>query len=142
MGRQAKKLPLTIEEMAELEIGYKSSSSETFRRRCHIILLKNEGRTSKDIGKILRITDQAVNNWVKRYKSEGINGLYTKPGRGKKPILSVDIDGEKVKEVIKEERQRLKYAKILIEEKLDKEFSLSTLKRFLKNLSAHGSASA
>ena len=30
----------------------------------------------------------SVNSWVKRYKSEGIKGLYIKPGRGKKPFLN------------------------------------------------------
>ena len=50
-------------------------------------------------------------------------------------------DEKKVKALVKKERQRLKHAKEDLEKELGKEFSLKTLKRFLKNLSADGNAS-
>jgi hypothetical protein len=66
--------------------------------------------------------------------------LKTKPGQGRNPILDVKKDEAKVKAIIKTERQRLKLAKEKLEKELGKTFSLPTLKRFLKNLSADGNA--
>ena len=142
MGRKPKPLHLSDAERAELEKGIKSRKASTFSRRCHIILLKSEGRSSKDIAQIFDITDQAVNNWVKRYRKSGIAGLQTRPGRGRKPILNKEEDEAKVKAAIKKERQRIKHVKEELEQELNKKFSVLTLKRFLKNLSADGNESA
>lgn len=71
----------------------------------------------------------------------GLQGLHTKPGQGRKPILDKEEDGARVKAAVKKERQRLRHAKAGLEGELGKEFSLKTLKRFLKNLSADGSTS-
>lgn len=138
MGRKAKKIDLTQAARSALENGYKRSKSSTFSKRCHIILLKSQGRSSEEIAKIFGITIQPVNSWVKRYEKQGIEGLTTKPGRGRPAIFDTQRDEAKVKEVVKKERQRLKRAKEILETELDKKFSLLTLKRFLKNLSADG----
>ena len=78
----------------------------------------------------------SVNNWLNRYEAERIAGLFTKEGRGRKPLLDEGQDAAIVREVIVEERQRLKQAKELLEEKLNKRFSGKTLRRFLKSLTA------
>ncbi|MCP4884185.1 MAG: helix-turn-helix domain containing protein [Flavobacteriales bacterium] len=136
MGRKSKKIALTDSERIALEKGYKSSKSKTFSQRCHMILLKSQGRTSQEIADIFGITFQPVNSWVKRYLESGIEGLKTRPGQGRKPILDKVQDGEKVKAAIKKERQRIKLAKEDLENDLGKKFSVLTLKRFLKNLGA------
>jgi transposase len=141
MGRKSKVIKLTEQERLELEKGYKNSKNAQFSRRCHIILLKSEGYTSERIAAIFQITIQPVNKWVKRYEAFGAQGLRTKPGQGRRPILGEEQDGAKVRAAVKEERQRLKFVKEELERALDKEFSLLTLKRFLKNLSADGNAS-
>lgn len=124
-----------------LETGYKSSGSAVFSRRCHILLLKSQALSSKQIASILGITDQSVNNWVKRYSSKGIESLKTKPGQGRKPILDKGQDAAKVRMTVEQERQRLKVAKDLLGHELNKDFSLLTLKRFLKSLAAAGNGS-
>ena len=136
MGRRAKKIDLTEAERTALEKGFKSSSSKSFSQRCHMILLKSQGRTSQEIADIFGVTFQPVNSWVKRYLESGIEGLKTRPGQGRKPILDKVQDGEKVKATIKKERQRIKLAKEELENDLGKKFSVLTLKRFLKNLGA------
>lgn len=141
MGRQAKRLILTNEEQAVLERGYKHSKSVSFSRRCHMVLLKGQGRTSEEIAQIMGTTIQPVNRWVNRYEAQGIAGLQTKPGQGRKPILDENQDQDKVRAIVKKERQRLSHAKEELESALNKKFSLSTFKRFLKNLSADGNAS-
>jgi len=140
MGRRAKSIKLTSEQRTVLEEGYKKGKA-TFSRRCHMILLKSENRTSLEVANIVGTNQISVNGWVNRYLAEGIDGLKTKPGRGRKRILDVQKDEKKVKAAVKRERQRLKLAKADLEKDLGKEFSLKTLQRFLKNLSANGNAS-
>lgn len=140
MGRKAKFIELSTDQRAELEKGYRSGTA-TFSRRCHMILLKSENRTSKEVADIIGTNQISVNGWVKRFQTEGISGLKTKPGRGRKRILNEQLDGKKVKAAVKKERQRLKHAKDELEKDLGKTFSLKTLHRFLKNLSADGNAS-
>lgn len=127
---------LTTKAKSELEHGYQNGKKAAFRKRCHIILLKADDRTSKDIGKIVGLHEISVNSWLNRYEAEGISGLHTKPGRGRKPILDERTDKETIKQEVQKERQRLKKAKEILEEKLQKEFSESTLKRFLKTITA------
>lgn len=139
MGRKAKSIKLNSTQRAALENGYKTGK-RTFSKRCHIILLKSTDRTSKEVAEIVGTNPISVNSWVKRYEQSGIKGLHTKSGQGRKPILDKKQDKEKVKKAVKAERQRLKRAKDELEKSLNKTFSLKTLKRFLKNLSANGSA--
>lgn len=134
MGK-IKVIELTKEQRLELEEGYKNGKRHSFRQRCQIILLKSEKRTSLDIKSILGCCEMVVNEWVNRYQSEGLKGLHTRTGRGRKPILQA-VDLGLVKEAVKENRQRLSRAKAELEESLGKEFSLSSLKRFLKKTTA------
>jgi transposase len=130
MGK-TKVIELTKEQRRELENGYRNGKSHSYRQRCQIILLKSEKRTSLEITSILGGCEMVVNNWLQRYESEGINGLQTRKGRGRKAILQAQ-DLEQVKEAVKQSRQRISVARAELEESLGKEFSTSSLKRFLK----------
>jgi transposase len=130
MGK-IKVIELTKEQRVELENGYKNGKTHSFRQRCQIILLKSEKRTSLEIEGILGCCEMVVNNWTKRYESEGLKGLQTRAGRGRKTILQA-VDLEQVKEAVKANRQRISVARAELEESLGKEFSMSSLKRFLK----------
>lgn len=120
----------------ELEKGMRSGTSHAFRQRCQLILLKSEGRKAEEVADILKIHPVVVGTWLKRYEQEGIAGLLTKPGRGRKPILNKEQDVALVREAVEQERQRLSQAKLIVEEQLQKDFSLKTLKRFLKSITA------
>jgi len=135
-----RRITLSGEERSVLIKGYQQGRSAAFRKRCHAILLKSDGRTSKEVGSILGMHQVSVNNWLTRYEQKGIAGLKTKPGRGRKAILDQDRDQAKVRAMVQQERQRLKLAKEALEEALGKQFSLKTLKRFLKNVAADGNA--
>ncbi len=123
---------LDEKQRAELEKGWRESDNHTFRQRCQLILLKSEGRISTDIAGILGCCEMVVNNWVKRFEAEGIKGLKTRPGRGGKAILRVEIDLEQVRAAVQKHRQRLAVAKAELEEQLGKQFSEKTLSRFIK----------
>ena len=135
MGRVIK-IELNDHQRKELEKGYRSGKSHTFRTRCQMVLLKSEGRKSQEIADFLGFCQQAVNLWLNRYKLEGINGLLVRAGRGRPSILSAEADFEAVKEAVKRHRQRISIARAELEESLGKEFSKKTLERFLKNLTA------
>lgn len=136
MGRPVKVLKISASDKLALEEGYKYSPKASYSRRCHIILLKSKTLSSQQIADIFGITKQSVNNWVKRFESKGLEGLKTKTGQGRPRIFNKTQDAEKVKKIVKAERQRLKLAKAELETELDKEFSLRTLNRFLKLLAA------
>lgn len=134
-------IELSVAQQQELEQGYRSGESHTFRQRCQLVLLKSEGRTSEQVGQLLKMHPVTVNNWLSRYQAEGIAGLATKPGRGRKPVFEPARDLEQVRKAVVEERQRLSQAKLMLEQQMGKAFSLKTLKRFLKKLSAATNAS-
>jgi transposase len=127
-----KVITLTPEEQTALERGYRTGQSAAFRKRCQMILLKSQSRTSQDVARIVGCCEMVVNNWMVRYQEEGIDGLHTKPGRGRKAILDSQTDLEQVREVVRGNRQRLRVAKADLEEALGKSFSDKTLRRFLK----------
>ena len=117
-----------------LEQGARTGKTACFRTRCEVILLKAMGFTSEEVGKFTAMTDVSVNAWTNRYKEEGIDGLKTKPGRGRKAVLNVEADKEIVLQAIKANRQRTQTAKAAGEQETNKSVSLSTFKAFLKVL--------
>lgn len=124
-------IQLSAAERAALERGYQHGTSHAFRRRCQMLLLKSQGRTSSQVAEIVGVCEMSVHNWVHRYQDQGIAGLETKPGRGRKAILQ-ESDLESVREVVAEHRQRLSVAKAELEQVLGKSFSQETLTRFVK----------
>jgi transposase len=134
MGRPSKKLELTSEQEKGLKRGYEAGKGHAYRKRCQMMLLKSEARSSEDIAKIVDSCEMSVNGWINRYEAEGIQGLQTKPGRGRKAILDATTDDAKIKEVVQANRQRLSVAKAELEEALEKQFSQKTLERYIKNV--------
>ena len=134
MGRIIK-IELNDNQYQELENGYRNGKSHSFRTNCQIVLLKSEGRKSKEIASFLGITEQKVNRWLWRYKQTGLQGLEIRQGRGRPPILQTE-DTASIKEAVRKHRQRISQAKVELEKSLGKEFSQKTFVRFLKNLTA------
>ena len=124
-----------------LQRGYEQGHSATFRKRCQMILLKSGGRTSSEIGQIVGSCEMSVHNWVHRYQQEGLAGLQTKPGRGRRAILQ-ECDLEAVQAAVKEHRQRLSVAKAESEQTLGKSFCRKTLADFVKKTVASINESA
>ena len=129
-------LTLTDEERAALEQGSRHGPSHAFRTRCRMILLKADRLPSAQVAEQIGCCMIAVNGWVKRYQGEGIGGLKTKQGRGRRAILDDQSDLEQVRAAVQSHRQKISLAKAELERELGKEFSTTTLKRFLKNIAA------
>jgi transposase len=73
----------------------------------------------------------SVNNWVSRYNRDGIAGLQTQSGRGRKPILSQVEDKAGILSAIKANRQRMRTAKAQWEAESGKKVCDTTFKAFL-----------
>ena len=106
--------------------------------RCRAVLLKSSGLTSKAIGEQTEMTHISVNSWVKRswvkrFESEGIKGLETRSGRGRKPIMDCS-DEEAVRIAIENDRQSVRKAKEAWQQATGKEASESTFRAFLSAL--------
>ncbi len=108
--------------------------ANTFRMRCQIMLLKSERRTSAEVADIVGCCEMVVNNWLQRFETEGVEGLRTKPGRGRRAILDAEKDLAQVKEAVGRSRQRISVAKAELETALHKTFSTKTLERYIKNM--------
>ena len=57
-------------------------------QRARILLLRSEGKTQTLTAIILKIALKTVWTWEHRYLESGLDGLYDKPGRGRKPSFS------------------------------------------------------
>ena len=79
----------------------------------------------------------SVNFWVKRFIQEGISGLQTRPGRGRKPIMDC-TDEEVVRKAIEQDRQSVRKAREAWQKATGKEASNVTFKRFLSALAVVG----
>ncbi len=135
MGK-TKVIQLNEEQRAELEKGYKNGKSHVFRTRCRMVLLKSDGRTSVEVADFLGGCEVVINNWLKRYEKEGVEGLRTRAGRGRPPILSQQNPEhlEKVKAEIEKHPNSVKTVVAKLEEDLALAMHPETLKRFLKKM--------
>jgi hypothetical protein len=122
---------LSEQDRAALEKGYKQRKTHAFRQRCLMILLKADKKTPKQIGGQLGCCLVPVSLWVKRYQSEGIEGLHIKEGRGRPAILRKGSDFSAARAAVQVNRRRLSAAQETPQAELGKPFSPLTRKRFL-----------
>jgi len=135
VARLSKRIEINESSKTSLQNTQRTDKRHCIRQRCQMILLKTEGYSSYEIGKIVGSCEASVNSWVRRYEKSGIEGLYTKSGRGRKAILQQGHTAI-IRSAVTQERQRLSQAKAIIEKELNKEFSQKTLTRFLKVITA------
>ena len=130
---KATRIELSEAQRAELEKGYRKGERHCFRMRCLAVLLKSEGLSSAKVGERVEMNEHTVNSWVKRYREEGMKGLETRPGRGRKPIMDC-TDEDAVRRAIEQDRQSVDKAREAWQQATGKEASESTFKRFLSAL--------
>ena len=103
------------------------------------------GRTSHDVGQIIGLCHVRVNSWTRRYREEEIEGLKTKPGRGRKPLLDLARDEDSGRAAVQANRQRITLAKAEWEAQRasgSPAVGRDTFRAFLKALVADTNASA
>jgi hypothetical protein len=103
-------LTLTESDWNKLTIDFRNGESHCFRMRCRCVLLKSEGLSSARVGEQTEMTARSVNGWEKRFESEGVKGLYTPPGQGRKPVMDCS-DGDAVRKAVESDRQSVRLAR-------------------------------
>lgn len=110
--------PLSNEQKKDLVELYRSTTVPRLRTRAQIILLAAEKHlVACEIAEIVRMSDQAVRSWLKRYQAEGVEGLKDMPRTG----TPTKVTGEYIEKLIAAVRRRPR--------SLDLPFSLWTLQR-------------
>ncbi len=127
---------LTEAEFVTLQEGHKNGSKFQFRNRCQCLVFSHQGRTVSELAQFFEVSKITIYGWFDRWNSGGIRGLMDKPGRGRKPILSLQNPThiEQVRSAVKKNAQSIKAMVAQLETSLETEMSVDTLKRFLKNL--------
>ena len=89
-GMQALHLPpQSPEAPAALDTLYQTTRDVRLRTRAQIILLAAEQHLrAHEIGAIVRLDEQTVRRWLKRYHAEGIAGLADAPRSGQPPKVT------------------------------------------------------
>jgi transposase len=113
---------------------YQQSIHHQVRQRAHFLILASQHVKVDKLMKIFNISHRTVYNWLNRWESEGMVGLYDKSGRGRKKIFNPEQE-EKIRSWTKEEPRQLKKVlqKIKVEWEIDT--TTKTVKRILKSLS-------
>ena len=106
--------------------------SKKERIRAEAILLSMRGYKKVKIADILGVTQRSVFGWFKEYKEKGISSLNRAKGQGRKNLLNKKDHSKIIEKYINENPNQPKKAYSLTVEALNKEFSYSTFKRFLK----------
>lgn len=135
---------LTEAELATLQEGHKNGAQFQFRNRCQCLILSSQGKSVTELAQFFEVSRSTLYSWLDAWDSLGITGLMNKPGRGRKPILSLQ-NSKQVKDVraaIRRNPQSVKAAVAELESKIGTEMHPETLRRFLKNLVSASGASA
>jgi transposase len=108
----------SAEQIEALDRLYRSSKDGRLRQRAQIILLAAEkGMVAAQIAGIVRLNEESVRHWLKRYEAEGIEGLKDAPRPGVEPTVTAEYRQQLVAAVRRRPRS------------LGRPFSLWTLQR-------------
>lgn len=85
---------LSETEYKEVEGLYQRTKEARLARRAQMILLSGEGWKVGEIAKVVRESEDTVTRWVKRYNSEGVNGLQDAPRAGAPRKVNAEYEAE------------------------------------------------
>lgn len=109
---------LVNNELEDLGTLYDQTKVVRVRTRAQIILLAvEESMTAPQISRLVRKSEDTVRRWIKRFNSEGVNGLYDEPRSGPPSKVTQEYKNRLLQVV----RQRPR--------SLDQPYSLWTLQR-------------
>ena len=117
-----------------LERIYHQSRHHQVRQRAHCLILALQGVKVEELMKIFQVSYKTIYNWFNRWESEGMVGLYNKPGRGCKPTFNSN-QKNRIREWTQQQPQ-LKQVVQKIKEEWGITISTKTIKRILKALSS------
>lgn len=81
--------PQTPEHLEALDELYRTTRDVRLRQRTQVVLLAAEkGLVAAEIGGIVRLSEESVRRWLKRYEAEGIEGLKDAPRPGVAAVVT------------------------------------------------------
>jgi len=120
-------------EIKLLKIAYKKERDGKIKERILMLIHSYEGKSSRDVGKILQCDQKLVLYWKKRYVSEGLEGLKTKPRSGK-PTLFSRRQEEKMKKKIAEDNPANPWTTKKVCDLIKKETSIQYTQRHVQRI--------
>jgi transposase len=118
MMRPIQLSPQTPEQLEALDELYRTTKDVRMRERAQLVLLAAEkGLVAAEIGAIVRLSEESVRRWLKRYEPEGIEGLKDAPRPGMVPVVTREYRTQLVETVRRRPRN------------LEQPFSLWTCQR-------------
>jgi transposase len=123
---------LSSKEVDRLEAIWKGYDPYSVRNRAHAILLlyKNK-RALDDVASIFNVHHNTIYNWMERWETEGIDGVYDMEGRGCKPKFSKQEE-RIILDCLKEEPHSMRKVVDMVEDRLGKKTSIETLRNIAK----------
>ncbi len=89
-------LTLSIDQVNMLSLIHQGSKKFQVRSRAQFVILYSTGYRMSELSKIFQVHYNTATNWLNSWLSNGLTGLYNKPGGGRPPILN-DQEKERVK---------------------------------------------
>ena len=125
-------LSLTSDQFDELDAAlHGTPCNGQYFKRIQSVKLNAQQYSLSTISRILDVHYNTVYRWVRRYESEGIDGLRDQPKSGR-PSLLDETDRPSIEAWVEEIPNQPKTLLARIEQELGKTISRSTLKRTLK----------
>jgi transposase len=72
----------------ELQTLFQREREARLAKRIWIVWQARRGHTAPEIAQGIGMSRRAVQEWVRRYNTEGLDGLQTRSGQGRDPLLS------------------------------------------------------
>lgn len=81
--------PQTAAQLEALDELYRTTKDVRLRQRAQLVLLAAEkGLVAAEIGAIVRLSEESVRRWLKRYVAEGVEGLSDEPRLGTPKVVT------------------------------------------------------
>ena len=128
--RPTEKLPLDNEVIEKLKSIIQNENKYRPRQRAQALLLKYKEVSAKDIAFALNVRVETVYDWIRKFKTDGIESLFDKEGRGRKSIFK-DIPKDEIKELI-DTKASVSIINANIKEKYDISVSNESVRKFIK----------
>lgn len=126
------KICLNEKEQEEIKNAEKQINNKALLKRLQCLKLKAKGWKHEEIAEFLDISINSITNWLKAYRTGGINEILQWGYKGKVSVLTHQHQEELQKRVEENPFQTAKEAKAFIEEKFGISLHLHWVQKLLK----------
>lgn len=112
---------------------YRQSRHHQVRQRAHCILLSSRNYGIAQLMEIFNVSRKTLDNWFNNWETQGVVGLYDRPGRGRKSTFTSE-QIEQIRAWVQQHPRQLKQVVQKVQEEWGLCLSTKTIKRVLKAL--------